>query len=93
MEPIWSSMRRAWGVLAVSDYVWADWEDDMEPGLLAICNQTRTVCTLGALRSFVALFATVCKKTKVVQTRRESVLNNKNLVSVISGANAMFHKP
>ena len=30
-EPIQGNMRQ-WGVLAVSDYVRADWEDDMEPG-------------------------------------------------------------
>ena len=47
---LYGAARDAWGVLAVSSYVRADWEDDMEPGpALVISRQTRAVCTCVSL--------------------------------------------
>ena len=55
MEPIWSSMRRAWGVLA--DYVRADWEDDMEPRAAGDLQPNKDSLYIGCLKIFCR---TVC---------------------------------
>ena len=62
---LYGATRDAWDVLAVLDYVRADWEDDMEPGAVGDLQPNKGSLYMCSFRSlvlfkrFVTLLATV----------------------------------
>ena len=52
---LYGARRDAWGVLAVSDYVRADWEDDMEPGAVGDLQPNKGSLYMCPFRSLVLI--------------------------------------